>query len=63
MIKEYKTIKGRYNQPRKMAVIICDSCKDEFIVAEGVANEGRKYCSKECSDNGRGFKKGVKFDH
>ena len=34
---------------------------EDFQVDEMVANQGRKYCSKECSDNGRGFKNLIKI--
>lgn len=56
MIKLYKTIKRKSGINIYMATIICDNCKKEFDVSAKVANMGRKYCNKICSNEGRGFK-------
>ncbi len=32
-------------------------CGKQFIVSQGELDEGRKYCSMECSGKARGFKK------
>ena len=35
--------------------LICESCKEEFEVLPIYANQGRKYCNKECMENGRHY--------
>lgn len=43
-------------KPKERVTLVCKNCKIEFKVQEFLANQGRLYCTKGCSDIGRGFK-------
>lgn len=43
------------NKKKNMVTIICTGCKTPFTVPEYKAIIGRKYCSRECLANDKGF--------
>jgi len=40
-----------------LVTLICKNCNKEFTVPEKEMLRGRKYCSVECTYEGRGWKK------
>jgi hypothetical protein len=63
MIKEYIDIQNVFGKTRKMAILVCEACHQEKEIRAVEADQGRRYCSREClaNDKGFGLKKIVKL--
>ena len=55
MIKEYMVITSIYGKKKKMAILVCEGCHEEKEISAIEADQGRKYCSRECLENDKGF--------